>query len=150
MRVSVMIRVALALAVVGGLTTSTVIAYRGSHRVTQENMKTVKPPFSLSVNEKDGVVNVVVDIPESSAGWFASACLSKKKGKKTVLSLPIAATVKDDESAVVRLTVPRDIADGAELTAFFKASGYGGDIYAVVLGSFLDRHEDADATKDAK
>ena len=150
MRLPVTARVGLALAVAGGLSASTVIAYMGCHQITKENMKTVKPPFSLSVSEKDSVVGVVVDIPENSAGWFGSACLSKKKGKKTVLSLPIAATIKEDESAVVRLTVPRDIADGAELSVFFKAGDHGGDIYAVVLGTFLDKPEDADAAKDAK
>ncbi len=113
-------------------------------------MKTAKPPFSVSVNEKDGVVGVVVDIPKNSAGWLNSVHLSKKKDKKTVLSLPIAATVKDDESAVVRLTVPRDIADGAELSVFFNASDHGGENYTIVLGTFLGERKGADAAKESK
>ena len=121
MRVPVTARVGLALVVVC-VASSTVMAYIGLHRVTKQSMRKAKPPFSLTVNEKDGVVRVAVDIPKDKADWLDSVFLTKEKGKKTVLSLSIAATVRDNGSAVVGLALPREVADGAELGINFKAS----------------------------
>jgi len=146
MRVPITARVGLALVAVC-VASSTVMAYIGLHRVTKQSMRKAKPPFSMTVDEKDGVVRVAVDIPKDKADWLDSVYLTKEKGKKTVLSLSIAATVRDNGSAVVGLALPREVADGAELGINFKASNYGGDFYTIELGTFLDAAKDAAKAK---